>query len=1076
MKRAAAHGHNPPRSARPELVRILASAGSGKTFALSSAYLRIAARGEQLQSILASTFTRLAAGEIRDRVLLRLAEAIERDDKRLELARSIERPDISAGELLMLLRTLAEHMPRLQIRTLDSFFASIVRAFEFELGIPPGSVVVDEAEEPRLRAEAVRLMLDETDSQTLVDLLRAITQGQANRGVSREIDSVVSALHGLFMQARPEAWECVPVVGRRLQDAPLAEAINAFCDFDIGDQMRLINAHAAACDRVRNHQWEEFIEAGIASAIVDKGGLYYGKPIAPEIIAAYQPLIEHALAHVTSLWRAQTIATRDLLALYDVRYDAVRKARRSLTFSDFTRALALAAERVELQEVFFRLDGSLRHVLLDEFQDTSVAQWRALQPLVSELVADETEDRTLLAVGDVKQSIYGWREAAPELLERLPGLLTESGAAAPLRDEQLTRSWRSSPVIIDFVNDVFSSMSSNGALADCPDAAAWWDRTFATHTTARLDLPGHVSVRAVRRATEDENGETTETKDGIRCEAAAALVAELYARDPALSIAVLARRNKLVGELLYRLGPGGHDIPVSGRGGRALSDTAPVNAILDLLQLADHPDHTAGAFHVASSPLGPVVGLTEPGDARQRERVASAVRRRVMREGLAAAIGAWVDRITAECDAWQQARLAQLVDLAAKYDRRRTLRCDDFMDSVEATLVPSPRASVVQVMTTHQAKGLEFDAVVLVELDAPLIGRAPKVMFSRSGPVGDIVRICRTSNKSTRALAPELEALYAEWEMRAVRGSLCTLYVAATRAKHALYVLIDPVAATAKTLPRTSAGIVRAAVLDDPLDARADATLHERGDAQWMDHIPPRTSAAGAERVSPAPPDTGGGERGAAAAVRLGPADPNALRGWQAPSPSEHEEDAARLLSVPNFEARESGTALHAFFEQIEYIDDFTLDAPARARLLAVAGAKLPRRPAEWFEARLAEFERAISSPEVCAALARGSRAADQTRVLREHPFARLRDQGSVQSGTIDRVDVTLDAAGRPVAARIIDFKTDRIEAAEVAAQAEHHRPQLEAYRDVAAELLQLDAGNVRMTLVFVKAGEVVDL
>ncbi|HRI10243.1 MAG TPA: UvrD-helicase domain-containing protein, partial [Nannocystaceae bacterium] len=165
------------RRSRPlEHVSILASAGSGKTFQLTNRYLTILARGAAPSSILASTFTRAAAGEIRDRILFRLAEGAQNRQKRADLGRHLDLPGLSREVVLDLLAILAQNLHRLQIRTLDSFFGTIVRCFALELGLPVDARIVDEDEAVRLRREAIRMMLDERDPEGIIELLASLTE------------------------------------------------------------------------------------------------------------------------------------------------------------------------------------------------------------------------------------------------------------------------------------------------------------------------------------------------------------------------------------------------------------------------------------------------------------------------------------------------------------------------------------------------------------------------------------------------------------------------------------------------------------------------------------------------------------------------------------------------------------------------------------------------------------------------------------------------------------------------------------------------------------------------------------
>ncbi|MGA1044867.1 MAG: UvrD-helicase domain-containing protein, partial [Phycisphaerales bacterium] len=143
--------------------RILASAGTGKTWQLTTQYLGIllSSGDPHPETILASTFTRAAAGEIRARVLQRLAiasrhdEAGERERRSLREALGLDASAVSAERCLALLQTLLVRLDRLQVRTLDSFFFGIASGSASELGLPVPLEPLDEHRAARLELDAV---------------------------------------------------------------------------------------------------------------------------------------------------------------------------------------------------------------------------------------------------------------------------------------------------------------------------------------------------------------------------------------------------------------------------------------------------------------------------------------------------------------------------------------------------------------------------------------------------------------------------------------------------------------------------------------------------------------------------------------------------------------------------------------------------------------------------------------------------------------------------------------------------------------------------------------------------------
>ncbi|MCX6349579.1 MAG: UvrD-helicase domain-containing protein, partial [Candidatus Aureabacteria bacterium] len=128
--------------------------------------------------------------------------------------------------------------------------------------------------------------------------------------------------------------------------------------------------------------------------------------------------------------------------------------------------------------IAFTVQSGVQHLLIDEFQDTSRLQWAIFQPMMEELTSGRGifDRQSFFAVGDVKQSIYGFREADYTLLE---ALASETASSKTVRLVRLSRSWRSSPLIVDFVNAVFGGSGLEG---------------FQVHQTALPALGGSVTV------------------------------------------------------------------------------------------------------------------------------------------------------------------------------------------------------------------------------------------------------------------------------------------------------------------------------------------------------------------------------------------------------------------------------------------------------------------------------------------------------------------------------------------------------------------------------------------------------
>jgi ATP-dependent exoDNAse (exonuclease V) beta subunit len=1064
----------PPGAFFPTVIR--ASAGTGKTFQLTNRFLGLVFAAVPLDSILATTFTRKAAGEILDRVLLRLAEAVLDSEKLARLAAEIEPAPLDPARVPLLgtssavrrvLGQMVRHLHRLRVGTLDSFFVEIARTFSLELGLPPGWQIVDEIVAERLRAAAIRRMLDERSTSDVLRLMHLLSKGEAARSVSRQISLLVAGLYSYYLEAPAEAWQSLPRA-KQLTPPELAAALAALEAVSLPPGKSCAEARRKAVDDARNEAWEDFLAKGLAAKILAGETTYSRQPISAEVVAAFQPLLDHAKAVLLGRIASQTEATRELLERFDAAYQAIKLSERALRFEDITRRLGELWEEPDerLDDVLYRLDVHIAHLLLDEFQDTAPQQWRVLRPLARRTVRPGP-GRSFFCVGDVKQAIYGWRGGVAEIFEvlddQLPGL----------QPQALNRSWRSSQPVIDCVNRVFETLAANPVAQRWPAAAQKWSARFARHSTARGELPGYCSLATAPQPEDEEPRVAT-----LRF--AAERIAELGQRAPGYSIGVLVRRNAAVARLIFELRQRG--IEASEEGGNPLSDSPAVELLLSLLTLADHPGDTIARFHLANSPLGKPLGIEDHRDVAAAARLSLAIRRSLVAAGYGPTVYEWTRQLAPSCEPRDLARLEQLVELAYAYEPQATARVDDFVALVREKKVESPTAAAVRVMTVHQAKGLQFDIVVLPELDFALAGQPPEIVVSRPEPTAAIQRICRYVSKPLRPLLPAAFAeMFEAQERRVIEESLCVLYVALTRAVHALHMIIASAKPNERTIPATHAGLLRT-VLAEGSAAPPAALLYEHGDREWLAKAAcaPGTVpifAPAKMGLSPLCPEQ-------PSPIRLAPSLPQPTRGLDRRSPSQLEGgprvDLASHLRLGDRAYLDRGTLLHAWFEQIEWLDD---GSPPDDLLRRIAAR--PEFRGLDVERLLGDFHAALAKPAIRAVLTSplppgegpGVRGTHERRgflVHRERPFA-VRDGQALLSGQIDRLVLRYEAE-QLVAADIVDYKTDALPAGDpqaIEARAVIYRPQLEAYCRAVASLYRLAPERVSARLVFVDPGVV---
>lgn len=1047
---------------------VLASAGTGKTFRLTNRYIELLAKGADPASVLATTFTRKAAGEILDRVLDRLGEAAH-DERALDELREHAHPDLTHERCADLLRRLAANLHRLGIGTLDAFAMRLASAFTLELGVAPGWGIVEDEQDRLLRARCVDHVLESASRTEVYALLEAITEGKGTVRIHRGITDAVEAAYSAYLAAQRDAdpWRRIGPRTRGLGGESLETAILAVERLEPpltkkGEpNSNWQKAIASAVRAARDQDWKQFLSGGLPNKLISGESTYSRLLITEDFARAFKPLVDHASSQILGRLRSRNEALHKLMERFDAAYRRIKRTTGALRFDDVPRLLLDSGVRHRLHEVYYRLDGVIDHVLLDEFQDTSADQFRLLEPLMDELLSGGDRPRSLFCVGDVKQSLYMWRDARPELLAGL------SDRWPQLESETLEHNFRSSPVVIDAVNRVFETIAENEALGDVRSGAAHFASFFTTQRAHHTDRPGCARLIA---APDPEEGDNSAARTRAAIDFAAERAARIVDAAPGASVGVLLRVGRHIPAVIRALAALG--VPASEEGGNPVTDSAPVAVAVSLLHLVDHPGDTAALYHVATSPLAGAIGIADPLDAAAARRRVSRLRARLMSDGYAATIADIGRRCAGAMDPAGWARYQQMLDLALRFDADARTRASDFVDILKARGVEAPGRRRVRVMTIHKSKGLEFDAVILPDLDRAWSPRNRTVLTDRPAPLEPVHAASAYADQTTRSLHPELERMYDKALNTCAVEELCCLYVAMTRAVGRLEMIILPPSNKKANKPaRSAAGVLRAALTGED-GHEPGQTLWEIGDeTAWTAFVAGRERAE-RQRREPEPAELplrlAAPRPGAPA--RLARTSPSALEG----DDGEAAATLADVLRIDTDGALGAGSLVHHWAEQIEWLDD---DEPDVAGLLESA-SRLGFAPDEA-RGHAEAFLAALRAR--CGAALRRSRyddapAHDRLEVFRERPFAVLDASGgdeppALLSGRFDRL-VVAGSRGRRVWAEVIDFKSDHLAAGDdgaLAARARFYAPQLEAYRRAAAAALKLDPSNVRATLLFIR-------
>ncbi len=806
---------------------IQALAGSGKTERLAYRFIRLMAMksedGQEIDptTILATTFSRKAAGEIRDRIVERLSEAIL-DTKKFN-ALVLEVPEINHQEdCIVLLKKLIKNLHRLNIGTIDSFFVKTALAFSDILEFTQGWSILDEVHEEQVFSDAVsRLTNDKSKVKQMATKLRRSKSG-AKVPISKTLAGIKD---DAFFDVRG-AKDCVWSWGEKqktLSQDDVENYILKASNLDLEKKSQR-TALSKAVTAMRNGDWKAFLTTGMAPKVIDGSMKYSRADVDPRIEDMYAPLIEHGLAVMANRMLDKNTNTYVLMQELFTCWMNAKHDRGLYSFDDVTYQLGDSGamnclDEEKLLELRFRMDGTINHLLVDEFQDTSLTQWSVIEPIVQEINQSQ-QDRSLFFVGDVKQSLYGFRGGEPALLRGLKDELQHA------KTSKLEESWRCTPPILELVNTVFGQVQDAPLLTEhSPDSTEIWLKDFVPHVSAAptKKKKGYAVIQTA--------GVHPDKTDLQLCvEKVVEEVSNIHENAPAASIGILVRSNtkQQIQRIVHALRTN-EDVKkrvmAAEFGGNPLTDSPAVTVILSALLMADDCGNSAHAFHVESSPLGEYI----------KDTSGATIRRALLKNGYAKLINEYAEQLIEHVDKRERLRLWQLVEFAEQFASEKTLRPSDFVRIVKETQVSDPASSQVQVMTIHKSKGLSFDAVIVCDLDNS-IWKTPGTMelHERGNPCVSPIRAGMYSGDYLDEVIPEYQEMRKELHRSQVNDALCLFYVAMTRAKHALHMIVPCKSNTKNHHKKLDGLLLQILGLDQSQEPNEDLWAASGNDKTWV--------------------------------------------------------------------------------------------------------------------------------------------------------------------------------------------------------------------------------------------------
>ena len=772
-------------------IALISSAGAGKTRALTRRFLQLLLDPADypLESLYGITFTNEAAYEMKERIIRYLNLLIDRPaDLKPDEEEIIDFFKELFGDIreraLRKKRQLFNNISELHISTFHSLFTSFLSGIPFAAGILPGFKIIDEVQEALLFEDVFDKFFDVAlENKGVLTFIEKVT-GESEAGIRLNVQKAYKSLRA-WLNFLDELLKEEDVVKTRLENSE-KEFINAI------DQFIEFVRKNEPCAYTKKGQFNRHF-AGFLTRLenfkVDR-----------EILRLKSPLLEFELiekSYIQQFIKNLGARENEFINLLESLEDKVREYLRALSdyylliylrpigelhqffqkekqqqnilsFDDIEQyTLRALKNNPEPDYLYFKIGAEIRHLMIDEFQDTSYRQLDILDPIMNEITSVSPREKSLFYVGDPKQAIYRWRGGTPELF----GYLMEK-YEGKIELQNLQINHRSKKEIIDFVNEILDTD----------------DRVESGKTG------GWIRVCNLGTFDDRESGDARVREEVCR------IIEKLnreYGYDYS-DIAVLVRQNIFGSRLAQELVR--NHIPCVSRSRAYILYDNDIRFIFNLLQFLDDPENDFALLQVL---LAPIVNLKEETIRNLKSRKGS------LFIGLCDLHPEWditkklrlllsyvqltnpyelINRCCREFNIAVSYSVATLFDLARDYIQEYGNNLSAFVEwfarAGEKIEIKELHAEGVKVLTVHKAKGLEFEVVILPEISwKPKIRENTQLLFSykNRGAIPDRIYLRKYGGFFKELIEAERERLR-EDEMN-------LFYVALTRAKTGIYIL-----------------------------------------------------------------------------------------------------------------------------------------------------------------------------------------------------------------------------------------------------------------------------------------------
>ncbi|WP_121049090.1 RecB-like helicase [Helicobacter pylori] len=673
-----------------QCMALKASAGSGKTFALSVRFLALLFKGANPSEILTLTFTKKATAEMKERILDYLKilqkENLENEkekEKSQNILKELEEkyrldPSLVQNSAQKIYQRFLN--AEIRISTIDAFFQSILRKFCWFVGLSANFEVNEDT-------KAHQQQLNE-------GFLSALNNKQLE-----ELSIFIAQCLSYDSYTSDSILERLRFLKNKLYLFDLNKKEPAFDEESFLEKLRSLNkqiqsvetASDKAKTAIKCDDFRGFLNSSL-TWLEKKSEYRYFKKFKDEI-----PTLESECEEIENdlkrYYEARESALFKKFPKFIQLYDKTTSKIQALDFDaikDKVHALLNGYEEMPAEFFYFRLDSKIAHILIDEFQDTSLNDYKILAPFIDEIKAGIGQakwHRSVFFVGDVKQSIYGFRGSFSSLFESV---------AKDFYHDNLEFNHRSSPLIINYVNTIFKKAYQNSP-------TAYLEQKYPKASSNKHARDGYVKVSLVA----DERELLLEQ---ILQEAKNLLEHRIDPKD----ITLLCATNDDALEIKNYLQKNLSTIRPSTESSAKLSQFVESKIIKNALEyaLAEEPYkpfYKHSVLKLAGYLHDDVIALA--GFNPKKESVAGFV--------------------------WKVMELFELYTECTQICLELAVGCEDaneFLEKLEAKEIASFKAKGAQIMTIHKSKGMQFPYVIVCErLGKPKTNNSNQFLEEYSG-------------------------------------------------------------------------------------------------------------------------------------------------------------------------------------------------------------------------------------------------------------------------------------------------------------------------------------------------------